>query len=335
MKSLIYFIAKSKLMNKLASLFYIFTSSNIKKSKNKARHPFIIVLTVDTEPGYIKKNLTRKWISNENEDLQGYYKGINNLLSISRKHEVKFTFLLNTKYLSSENSESKKINKLLRLAYSKGHEIGLHLHPRRDTALQKALNKELKYTSARFYSQKDIKKMLIKSRELIKNNLGNNIEKNMVSFRWGNWAIHSNAVGPLIEVGFRFETSVVPGLSGHKKDNRIYDWKNFKTHHPCFIDNKKSLLEIPIATFKFLNFKFRADPFLNSSLLINCFKYYYKNADRSTKPFIFVVMTHSSEATTKDGKITYVIDNLRKFINFVSKNKNVCFKTLKEAAALY
>ena len=46
MKSLIYFIAKSRLMNKLVSLSYLFTFSDIKKSKNKARYPFIIVLTV-------------------------------------------------------------------------------------------------------------------------------------------------------------------------------------------------------------------------------------------------------------------------------------------------
>ena len=58
---------------------------------------------------------------------------------------------------------------------------------------------------------------------------------------------------------------------------------------------------------------------------------YYKKADRSEKPFVFVVITHSSEATMKDGKGTQALEDLEKFIVFSKKYKDVTFVTMKEA----
>ena len=76
--------------------------------------------------------------------------------------------------------------------------------------------------------------------------------------------------------------------------------------------------------------KLRADP-VNSLLLNKAFVEYYKKADRLKKPFPFVVLTHSSEATTKNGKSTQTLKDLEGFILFAKKFKDVKFVTIKEA----
>ena len=89
-------------------------------------------------------------------------------------------------------------------------------------------------------------------------------------------------------------------------------------------------MEIPIATFDFFGVRLRADP-VNLVLLNKAFVEYYRQADRSKEPFPFVVVTHSSEATTKDGKITQVLKDLDGFISMAKKYNDVKFVTLREA----
>ncbi len=341
MKSLAYKIFKNKLTDELINVLTpIFLKvQNLKKEKEK--HPFYIAVTVDTEPGYINNDLTRKWMS---QDFQGCYSGIKILRELASKHNAKLTFLLCTQCFTAKGDELKKIINQLKRSYKAKHEIGLHLHPRRDLALQKEINKELKYASAKFYSEENIIEMLNAQRNLIKKNLGEKIEKSLISFRWGNWALDTKAIKALEKTSFKIDTSAVPRLKGHIKDDRTYDWKNTKTHYPWFLssnnyqdtkEQNSKVLEIPIATFKFLGINFRADPFLSNSLLINCFKYYYKNADRSEKPFIFVVITHSSEAVYENGKKSYVVNNLEQFFRYCSKFNDLKFVTLKEAYDKY
>lgn len=333
LKSIAYKILKSNLSNKIIDLLSsIFLKvPNLKESKDK-KQPFHIAVTVDTEPGYIKKNLTRAWMSTS--DFQGYYSGIKILRELASKYKAKLTFLLCTHCFTAKDENYNRTIAQLKRSYKAGHEIGLHLHPRRDLALQNEMKQQLKHTASKFYSEETIIKMLNTQRELIKKHLGENIESSIVSFRWGNWALHKNAAISLEKTNFKIDTSAVPGLKGHTREDRIYDWTAFKTHHPWFLsykEEKHKVLEIPIATFKFLRINFRADPFLNNSLLINCFKHYYNNADRSAKPFFFVVITHSSEAIYANGKKSYVADNLEQFFNYCNKYKDVKFVTLKEA----
>jgi hypothetical protein len=77
----------------------------------------------------------------------------------------------------------------------------------------------------------------------------------------------------------------------------------------------------------------RADP-VNSILLNKSFIKYYHNADRSKKPFPFVVITHSSEATTIEGKSTQVLRDLDGFISYAKKYRDVKFITLIDACKL-
>ena len=135
------------------------------------------------------------------------------------------------------------------------------------------------------------------------------------------------------------DSSAIPGIKGHTKDNMHYDWSKVNTHYPWKLSttdykavnhNNSKIMEIPIATFDFFGATLRADP-VNSILLNKAFMEYYKKADRSEKPFVFVVITHSSEATMRDGKETQALKDLEDFILLAKKYKDVKFVTLKEA----
>ena len=177
------------------------------------------------------------------------------------------------------------------------------------------------------------------AKELIKQHLGIRIAEKLVSFRWGNWALDSDGAKALSKSGFKIDSSATPGIKGHTKDTMKYDWSKVKTHYPWKLDindyqntetKNSNITEMPIPTFNFFGATLRADP-LNSISLRKAFLQYYKKADRSQKPFPFVVITHSSEATYRDGKPTQALKDLGEFISFAKKFRDVRFVSLKDA----
>jgi len=306
------------------------------KSSPKIKHKkFLISITIDTESGYVKKNNERVWQKENPKAYIGYYKGIENWRNLLNRYNAKATFFLSTNCFSAKNSELNKINNQLKSLLKENHEIGLHLHPDSDLALQKELNKEFEYTSSKFYNKKEINKLISTSRKIIKNNL----KINPTSFRWGNWALNTDAAKALQENGFKVDSSATPGIKGHLKDGMHFDWSKTDEHYLWklslnnYQDTKtqnSKILEIPIATFNFMGKTLRADP-VYSELLKAAFNYYYKNADRSKKPFVFVVISHSIEATHEDGSITQVIKDTEEFIKHCKKFKEVEFVTVDEA----
>jgi len=312
---------------------------NLGNGKNSQKYPFLVVITTDTEAGYVDKNERRIWQKENPNAFEGYYYGIRNLMDVFSKHDIKTTFFLSTQCFSSKNNEYNKIKKKLNNLIKKGHEIGLHLHPDSDLALQKKLSKKFSATSAFFYNY-DEKLIIIKAgKELIQKNLGKTVAKDLISFRWGNWALDGGGAKALDKAGFKIDSSAIPGIKGHTKDTMKYDWSKVNRHYPWKLSttdhqatnhNNSNITEIPIATFDFFGLKMRADP-VNSILLNKAFTEYYKKADRSKKPFPFVVMTHSSEATSKDGKYVQALRDLDAFISFAKKYSDVKFVTLREA----
>ena len=118
---------------------------NLGNRKQLKKHPFLVVVTTDTESGYVNKNERRVWQKENPEAFMGYYYGIRNLKDIFDKHCIKTTFFLSTQCFSSSGKEYKKIKNELKAIIKKGHEIGLHLHPDSDSALQKKLSKKFKF----------------------------------------------------------------------------------------------------------------------------------------------------------------------------------------------
>lgn len=113
------------------------------------------------------------------------------------------------------------------------------------------------------------------------------------------------------------------------KVKRRYPWRLSITDYQATNHNNLKVMAIPIATFDFFGVKLRADP-VESVLLNKAFKEHYKKADRSKKLFPFVVITHSSEATYYNGRLTKVLKDLDGFISLAKDYENVGFVTLKE-----
>ena len=322
----------------LTSLSKFVYASDLRKSDAKNRFPFIISITIDTEAGYVDKHDYRIWQKHNPRAYIGFYKGIENWRNLLNKHNAKATFFLSTNCFSSKGEEYKKIITQLRLLVKEGHEIGLHLHPDSDLALQYTLKKKFHATSANFYSRKDIENFIKTGKSLIKKHFG----VNTASFRWGNWALNTNAVKALQKNGFKADSSATPGIKGHSRDEMAYDWSAVSERYPWKLSKvdyqntshqNSNVIEIPIATFNFFGLKLRADP-ANSVLLKACFDYYYKNADRSKNPFIFVVISHSSEATHQNGSDTKIIKTMGEFISYAKKFKDVSLDSLQNSCKL-
>ena len=320
-----------KLLSKTISV------ENLKKDYkyiNKPNEKFLISITIDTESGHVKKNNERLWQKDNPEAYIGYFKGIENWRNLLNKYNTKATFFLSTNCFSAKDDDLDKINTQLKLLIREKHEIGMHVHPDSDLALQISLKERFQYTSSKFYNYKQINQFIKTSKKLIKDNL--NI--NPTSFRWGNWALNSDAVSALQSNGFKVDSSATPGIKGHLNDAMHYDWSKTDEHYSWKLSLKdyqntkqqnSKVLEIPIATFGFMGKTLRADP-VYSELLKSAFDYYYRNADRTKKPFVFVVISHSIESTHEDGSITQVIKDTEEFIKHAKKFSDVEFVTIDE-----
>lgn len=311
---------------------------NLKKSNKKDNHKqkkFLVCITIDTESGYVKKNNERIWQKNEPEAYLGYYKGVENWRKLLNKYDAKATFFLSTNCFSAKGDNYAELIIQLKLLLRENHEIGLHMHPDSDSTLQIALKERFQHTSARFYNYNKINKFIKTSKQLIQNSL----RINPTSFRWGNWALNTDAVKALQTNGFKADSSATPGIKGHLNDGMHYDWSEVKEHYPWKLSLKdyqntihqnSRVLEIPIATFNLFLATLRADP-VYSEFLKAAFGYYYRNADRSEKPFAFVVISHSIEATHEDGSNTRVIKDTEDFIKYAKNFSDVEFVTIDEA----
>src|SRR3989344_4119128 len=222
LKLLIYRILSTKLGNLLLnSLSFGISVKNLPKNINKKTKPFIVAITIDTEAGYVDKNERRIWQRENPEAFIGFYKGIENWRKLFNENNIKATFLISTQCFSAEDKELAKIKEQLNLLITEKNEIGLHIHPDSDFAVQKMLGKSFKQTSAKFYDYNTKKDILNESKDLLINNTR---LKNITSFRWGNWGLDSESVKILEKLNFKIDSSATPGIKGHLDDGMFYDW---------------------------------------------------------------------------------------------------------------
>ena len=348
MKSYKSLLAKIKLFaykfsfNKLVTILFKLTSSLLVKpvltpqnkllKKSGKNKPFYIVLTVDAESGYVESNEKRLWQVNHPDLYQGFYFGINNWLDLLNRQKVKASFMLSSQCFSATGKERKFINQQLSKIITGNHELGYHLHPRSDQSLEKILGEKLKFTSAKFYSVREIDNLLKAARYLLNKNLGEKINQQVISFRWGNFGLYKHALDLLTKNGFLIDSSVCPAKKGHQFDDKIFDWS--KITHPFPYISQDGLLEIPVTTFKIFNKVLLVDP-LNHLFLEQAFLKYWQLNNASKQPFFFVMLSHTSEGTDKIGRPTKVIQTMQNFIKKVKQFDNVEFITLKQAYEIY
>jgi hypothetical protein len=301
--------------------------------KNNNKRPFYIIISIDTEAGYVKDNGERLWQVNNPQLFEGYYFGIRNWIHLLQKYQIKANFMLSSQCFSSKGVEKKLINKQIGNIFQFKHELGYHLHPRSDFALENKTGKKFIYTSSKFYSEEEVGAMLSSVRKILKENLGEEKSKQVSSFRWGNYGLFEHAIKPLGENGFIVDSSACPDKIGHQQDDKIFSWKKIRKPYPFYFKNSK-VLEFPITTFYLLKNTLIANPIYHKMLNVVFYKYWQLN-NQIKKPFFFVIVSHSSEATYKNGDATKVISSMNSFINYVTKFNNVRFITYKEAYGIY
>lgn len=331
------FLSKNKKLDALMQKIAPVSVKNLPKTSKPKNFPFLVAITIDTESGYVEKNERRVWQRENPKAFIGFYKGIENWRNVLNKYNANATFFCSSQCFDSKGSERGKILNQFNLLLNEKHEIGLHTHPKGDLALQKETNEVYNFTSARFFDYKTKKKFLGASKKLFMNNIPR--LKAIKSFRWGNWGLDNDSAKILEELGFIVDSSATPGIKGHLSDDMHFDWEQVDTHYPFFLSKKNyqdtktqnsEVLEIPIATYNYLGKTLRADP-VNLSSLLSAFSYYYKNADRSHKPFVFAVISHSPEGTYEDGRPTKVLSTMEDFLIHSRKFKDVRFATMKVA----
>lgn len=304
-----------------------------------ARFPFLVVVSVDAEAGYLRPDLSCVWSDVEPRALQGFTHGIPVLLELAREARVPFSFLLSTQCFVRNGRARTGVHAVLERLLDEGHELGLHLHPRTDEPLHRALGRRLPYASAHFYDEDEQAAMLSAARELVAAELGAEVEGGLRSFRWGNWALSTHTVAALERTGFEVDSTALPGLRGNLDDDRRFDWSRLARAHPFRLSRAdyqdagaqdSTVLELPVPTFRLLR-PGLADPSWGP-LLASVLLHYLRNADRSRAPFAFVVCTHSCEMVHADGSATCYAANLREFLGFAAGLEDVRFRTLTGAA---
>ena len=291
---------------------FIITDNSIKSHEKTA------LITIDCESGFLKNNKGREWMFQNPEAFQGYYAGIENILDLLKSYNLKATFFLSTQCFSSKGAERTKIINILNRIVEEGHELGLHMHPKEDFAVQKFLKRKFLFSGAKFYTEKELEIMIISSLGLIRKNLGEKIADRMISFRFGNYAIDKKLFPILEKKGFLIDSTICPGCSGNIGTDTEYDWEHY--NNPG-INKMDGLIEVPITTFSVFGRK-RADPSLGALAEV---------ALEKSSCFPFVIMTHSSECTYENGSPTYVLANLENLIRTAKKN-SIKFKMLNKFA---
>ena len=331
------FLSRNKKLDSMMQKYAQVKVKDIPKAQHEKKFPFIVAITVDTESGYVEKDEKRTWQREAPKAFIGFYRGIENWRKVLNKYDAKATFFCSSQCFDAKGHELDAALLQLNLLINDKHEIGLHIHPLGDLALQKETKENYEHTSAKFFDFPTKKKILSASRKLFMDHLTR--LRSIKSFRWGNWGLDTECVKILEELEFNLDSSATPGIKGHLDDDMYFDWSKVETNYPWYLskadyqDTKTEdsrILEIPIATYSYLGMTLRADP-VNLQSLMSAFNYYHENADRSKKPFVFVIISHSPEGTYKDGSPTKVLATMEDFIIHAKEFKDVKFETMKSA----
>lgn len=286
----------------------------------------LLVVTVDTEGGFVERGERRVWQGRAPTAFQGYVHGIRNVTEVLDRHGVKGTFFVAPHGRSATGPTLVAVERAICSIVDGGHALGLHVHPSSDAALAQRLGQTFASGSAHELDESDLERLVIAGRALLTELLSPDATLDLV--RWGNWALDDRAARLLAAQGFRIDSSAVPGLRDRKSGGRPrYDWSHERRTAPWEL--VPGLLEVPIATFRVLGGCFRADP-IYGALVTAALKRAASHG--AGAPRVFVVMTHSTEATHEDGSPTRVLSALDELLRVAGEDPRIDVVRLDEAA---
>lgn len=261
-----------------------------------------VVVTIDTEGGFVTRDERRVWQGSAPDAFQGYVDGIRHARAVLARHDARATFFVSPHGLSATGETRRAVLDALAAMRDDGHEVGLHLHPTSDRAIAARLPGAYDATAARIPAP-ERRRLVATGRDLL-------IEATGVtprSFRWGNWALDPESAVDVAAEGFTVDSSAVPGLWDVRSPLRPrYDWRRTRTHRPFSLAT--GLREVPIATFTCLGKLLRADP-IYAPVLPAALR-----AHVAAGTPAFVLMTHSCELTTEGGSPTRALADLDGFL---------------------
>ncbi len=286
----------------------------------------LLVVTVDVEGGYVERDERRVWQGRAPTAFQGYVDGIRNVTEVLDRHGVKGTFFVAPHGRSATGPTLMAVERAIRSIAADDHALGLHVHPSSDVALAERVGRTFASGSARDLDEPDLERLVVAGRELLAELFEPEAKLELV--RWGNWGLDERAARILAANGFRIDSSAVPGLRDRKRGaGPRYDWSHEPRTAPWEL--VPGLLEVPIATFRVLGGRYRADP-LYGSLVGAALRRTASHGVGRTR--VFVVMTHSTEATYADGSPTRVLSALDELLRGAIADTRVDVVRLDEAA---
>jgi len=276
--------------NKILSWFFEQVATIGTYGNQRYKNAFDIILTVDVEPGYIKKDTEeRKWEYKVPKDKKGYTKGLEAIYDLCEKYNIPATLFISNQC------------KAIQLKDNPRYEYGAHLHIGKD-----ADDLTIQQQADEIWDLKEF--VAIKS------------GKQPKSFRWGAWGANVQTWEVLSEFGFKYDSSVCPGIKGKRTK---YDWKWYNDEHGNTAERHGNLLVVPCTTAWFGKW-FRMDP-CYLGILKAGFKYY--RDEKTAMPF--VIATHSSEMIYEDGTKSATYHYLDNFIKHARSKEGVRFMKME------
>ena len=293
-----------------------------RRLRHKRSSRLLFVVTVDTEGGYVARGERRIWQGQEPLSFEGYVHGIRNVRAVLDHHGVKGTFLVSPHGLSARGSTLDAVERALESIPLGGHQVGLHIHPTSDRAISARLGTSFAEGSAQYLQLAEIRQLVRAGRELLLE--GVHGVPPLEAFRWGNWGLDARAAQIVAEEGFSVDSSATPGLMDASFPTRPrFDWKWRTSSDPWEL--APGLVEIPIATWRLGTRLYRADP-LYGALVAAALQRHLEFGAR-----LFVLMTHSTEATYRDGAPTPALAELDELLAFARSIPEVDIVTLGQA----
>lgn len=268
-------------------------------------------------------------------------KPTNEILRISKKYNVFFTFFVDATYIFRLNqlkgdhkklqNDYKQITSQLKDIVSSGNGVQLHIHPHWIKSNYDGHKWELNYNAYKLssFSQTEINSIIVKSKELLEE-----ITKTKISaFRAGGFSIQpfTNVSKIFKKLGIKIDSSV---FSNEKYESKYqsYDYTkipdksewNFESDI-CIENNKGYFKELPISTVKlnpFFYWKLAFVKFLNNYSLHDDFGDGNSISNSSTNYFEKLTSFSNGLASFDGYKASYLEDALKQikmkeFSNFV------------------
>lgn len=246
-------------------------------------------------------------------NIRGKEYGINCLMDILDSFEIKGLFFVDIAEAWEYNS--KDIKGVINTINSRGHNVGVHIHPDR-----------MKDRQRRFlwqYSYNEQKEIIEKCTNFYTDTMG----KSPISFRAGRYGANNDTIELLSYFGYKIDMSVFYGMN-----------KRCKVDHPYLTVNRvirsNNIIEVPVTAFKsFDMFGYKRFDKIDESMPLEELKLVCQEIEKSNSVDVISFFMHSFSLLnwrSKPESPQYSDNNytrIRKMLKYLKNTKKYLFLT--------